>query len=55
MAPEKIIQCGRDWKRLKVYNSIAEAAKAMDVSESAIRRALKYSTLSCGYHWERVN
>lgn len=50
----KVRQLNQDNVCIAIFNSIAEAAKSINVNNSCISRALKNHTNSGGYKWEYV-
>lgn len=47
----KVIQRRRDGSPVETHESMSQAARAMGVNESSIRKAIKRNRLCCGYIW----
>lgn len=50
----KIHQCDKRWNVVREYDSVAEAAEAMDVSRQSIDRAIREGKRCGGFNWEKV-
>lgn len=50
-----VIQYDFDKRKITEYSSIAKAARAMNVTNAAIRRAIVKGGSSCGYKWAFKN
>ena len=45
----------KDGKFIQAFSSIAEASRAMGVTDMAIGRAIKRNGTSCGFIWKKLN
>ena len=48
-------QYTKDGKFIQAFSSIAEASRAMGVTDMAIGRAIKRNGTSCGFIWKKLN
>mgnify|MGYP002580750181 FL=1 len=51
----RIGQYTKDGKFIQTFSSIAEASRAMGVTDMAIGRAIKRNGTSCGFIWKKLN
>lgn len=51
----RVGQYTKDGKFIQAFSSIAEASRAMDVTDMAIGRSIKRNGTSCGFIWKKLN
>lgn len=51
----RVGQYTKDGKFIQAFSSIAEASRAMGVTDMAIGRAIKRNGTSCGFIWKKLN